>query len=93
MLKITTVKTERRCRLVLEGELASPWVAELKSEWDKTRGSLGGLPVIVDLRNVISISQEGKSVLLDMMSAGVRFVCGGVFNRLVLQQLARKITQ
>ncbi len=93
MLKITTVKTERRCRLVLEGELASPWVAELMREWNNARDTPGGLPVIVDLRNVITISQEGKSVLLDMMSAGVRFVCGGVLNRHVLQQLARKITQ
>jgi hypothetical protein len=48
------------------------------------------LPLIVDLRNVITISQEGKDVLLEMMNDGVRFVCGGVLNRHVLQQLTRK---
>jgi hypothetical protein len=91
MLKITTVKTDRRCRLVLDGELVSPWVAELEKEWRNARVSAGGLSLIVDLRNVITISQEGKDILFDMMGEGVRFVCGGILNRHVLQQLARKV--
>jgi len=90
MLKITTVKTDRRCRLILEGELLSPWVAELKREWNDARVSAGGLTLMVDLRNVTTISQEGKDILLDMMSEGARFVCGGVLNRHVLQQLEHK---
>lgn len=92
MLKITTVKTDRRCRLVLEGELVSPGVAELKKEWNNVRVSAGDLTLIVDLRSVMTISQEGKDVLLDMMRKGVGFVCGGVLNRHILQQLARKST-
>ena len=51
----------------------------------------GGLKVIVDLRNVVSISQEGRDVLFEMMSQGVKFICGGVLNRHVLRELARKI--
>jgi hypothetical protein len=91
MLKITTVKTNRRCRIVVEGELVSSGVEELKREWDEARISAGCLTLIVDLRNVIAIGQEGKDVLLEMMSEGVRFICRGVHNRHVLQQLARKI--
>ena len=91
MLKITTVKTNRRCRIVVEGELVSSGVEELKREWFEARVSAGGLTLIVDLRNVITIGQEGKDVLFEMMSEGVRFICGGVHNRHVLQQLARKI--
>ena len=90
MLKITTVKTNRQCRIVVEGELVSG-VEELKREWDEARISAGCLTLIVDLRNVITIGQEGKDVLLEMMSGGVRFIGGGVHNRHVLQQLARKI--
>jgi hypothetical protein len=90
MLKITRVKTKRRCRVVLEGELVSPWVAELKKEWNDIRSFEAGLTLIVDLRDVITISQEGKDFLLEMMSQGVKFICGGVLNRHVLQQLARK---
>ena len=92
MLKITTVKTNRQCRIVVEGELVSSGREELKGEWDGARVSAGYLTLIVDLRNVTMIGHEGKEVLLEMMSEGVRFICGGVHNRHVLQQLARKIT-
>ena len=91
MLKITTVKTNRQCRIVVEGELVSSAVEELKREWDGARVSAGCLTLIVDLRNVITIGQEGKDILLEMMSEGVRFICGGVHNRHVLQQLTRNI--
>jgi hypothetical protein len=91
MLKITTVKTNRQCRIVVEGELVSSGVEELKREWDEARVSAGCLTLIVDLRNVITIGQEGKDILLEMMNEGVRFICGGVHNRHVLRQLERKI--
>jgi hypothetical protein len=92
MLKITTIKRDQRCRLVLEGDLVAPWVAELQKEWNEVRVSAADLKLIVDLRSVITISQEGQDVLLDMMSNGVRFVCRGVLNRHVIKQLARKKT-
>jgi hypothetical protein len=91
MLKITRVKTERRWRVVLEGELIAPWVAELRQEWKEIRTLEGELKLIVDLRNVVSISQEGRDVLFEMMSQDVKFICGGVLNRHVLRELARKI--
>jgi len=90
MLKITTNKTGKRYRLVLEGELVCPWVTELRREWDSARASAGDLSLTVDLRSVTTISQTGKILLRDMMSEGVDFVCGGVLNRYVLQQLIRK---
>jgi hypothetical protein len=91
MLKITRVRTKRRCRVVLDGELVSPWVEELRREWNDIRSSERDLAMIVDLRNVVTISQEGSDVLFEMMRSGVKFICGGVHNRHVIQQLARKI--
>jgi hypothetical protein len=91
MLKITRVKTKRRWRVVLEGELIRPWVAELRQEWKEIRTLEGELKLIVDLRNVVSISQEGRDVLFEMMSQDVKFICGGVLNRHLLRELARKI--
>jgi hypothetical protein len=93
MLKITKVRTDQRCRLVLEGKLVSPWLDELKREWDVTRNCTSELTLIVDLRNVTTISQEGQNVLLGMMRDGAKFVCGGVLNRHVLKQLAREPTK
>ena len=91
MLKITRVKTERRWRVILEGELIAPWVTEFRKECKEIRNLEGGLKVIVDLRNVVSISQEGREVLFEMMSQGVKFICGGVLNRHILRELSRKI--
>ena len=91
MLKITRVKTKRRCRVVLDGELVSPWVEEFRREWNDIRSSERDLTMIVDLRNVVSIGQEGRDVLFEMMSQGVKFICGGVLNRHVLRELSRKI--
>jgi hypothetical protein len=91
MLKITTIKTTRRCRLVLEGELVSPWVAELQKAWKNACCSAGRLPLTVDIRNVVAISHEGTDILLKMMSEGVRFICCGVLNRHVVRQLTRKL--
>jgi hypothetical protein len=91
MLKITRVKTKRRWHVILEGELIMPWVTELRKEWKEIRTLEGELKVIVDLRNVVSISQEGRDVLFEMMSQDVKFICGGVLNRHVLRELARKI--
>lgn len=90
MLKITTFRTDQRCRLVVEGKLVFPWVAELKREWDGIRISARALTLIVDLRNVNTISREGEHILLAMMNEGVKFVCRGVLNRHVLQLLARE---
>jgi hypothetical protein len=92
MLKITRVKTERRWHVILEGELITPWAAELRKEWKEIRILEGELKVIVDLRNVVSISQEGRDVLFEMMTQDVKFICGGVLNRHVLRELARKIS-
>jgi hypothetical protein len=91
MLKIATVKTNRQCRIVVEGELISSAVEELKREWEGVRVSVECLTLIVDLRNVITIGEEGKDVLFQMMSEGARFICGGVHNRHVLTQLVRRI--
>ena len=77
--------------MVLDGELIAPWVAELRQEWKEIRTLEGELKLIVDLRNVVSISQEGRDVLFEMMSQDVKFICGGVLNRHVLRELARKI--
>jgi len=90
MLRVTTVRTDKRLRLVLEGELASPWVAELFNEWNNVRASARDRRVVVDLRNVTMISEEGEEILFGMMSGGARFICRGVHNRHVLRQLTRK---
>jgi len=91
MLKITTVKADRRYPTIVEGDLVSPDGGELKREWNKVRVSTGESTLIVDLKNVIVISLEEEDFLFEMMNQGVKFICGGVHNRHALQQQACKI--
>jgi anti-anti-sigma regulatory factor len=91
MLKISILDAPNRRRLVLEGKLVAPWAAELKNEWRKAAAELRGRELVIELRNVTCISEDGENVLLGLMKEGVRFRSTGVFTKHVMKQLARKI--
>jgi anti-anti-sigma regulatory factor len=89
MLKITVVEEERRRRLIVEGKLIAPWAAELTSAYQTARTDLQERELIVDLRSLTAISQEGEAVLLQLMGEKAKFLCG-VYMKEVVRQLARK---
>ena len=45
--------------------------------------------LVIDLKNLTAISQEGENVLLELINERVKFPCG-VFTEHVLNQLARR---
>ena len=93
MLKISVIDSRTERRLVLEGNLIAPWVAEVRTRCKAANGELEGRASVVDLRNVTIISQEGQIALLELMSAGAKFRCSGVLIKHVLKQLARNKQQ
>jgi anti-anti-sigma regulatory factor len=90
MLKITIIDTPDRRRLVLEGKLVAPWVAELRRECREAAADLRGRQIVIELRSVTYISEDGENVLLELMKEGVRFRSSGVFTKHVMKRLARK---
>jgi hypothetical protein len=90
MLKISLVDSRTQRRLVLEGRLVAPWVAELRTAWDRAKAELDGRELVIDIESVIVISQEAENTLLDIMNEGARFRCSGVLTKHVLQQLKRR---
>jgi hypothetical protein len=90
MMKISVVESRRRLRLVIEGKLIAPWIAELRRTWDSYRPQLGARTLMIDLRNVTHISREGEDALLDLMTEGARFTCKGAFTKRVLEELVRR---
>ena len=90
MLRISVIHRRTACRLVLEGTLVAPWVAELSTAWKVANGEIKGRAFVVDLRNVTVISQEGENALWELMREGARFHCGGVLTKHVIQQLRRR---
>jgi hypothetical protein len=90
MLKISIVNNRTQCRLILEGRLIAPWVEELRTTWRTAKEEFDGRELVIDMENVIVVSQEAENTLLQMMNEGARFRCSGVLTRHVLQQLKRR---
>lgn len=89
MLKISVVEGHRQRRMILEGKLIVPWVAELTAACEAATANLNGRELIVDLTSLTTISPEGECVLLELMNHKVKFQCG-VFMKEVIRQLAHK---
>ena len=93
MFKVSVIDSRTERRLVLEGKLIAPWVGELRTAWKTANEEMEGRTLVVDLRNITFISQEGEKALSELMTAGAKFRCSGVLTKHVLKQLARKKQQ
>jgi hypothetical protein len=93
MLKISIIEGHTRRRLIVEGKLVGPWAAELKNACEKARADLRTRELVLDMKHLTAISQEGENVLLELLNDGVKFRCRGVFTKHVLKQLNRRVTR
>jgi hypothetical protein len=87
MLRICYSETEPRRQWTLCGQLAGPWVQELRSAWKCAPQAPDGLRVVVDLTDVTFIDENGEMLLAEMRGAGVEFVAAGVETRYLLDNL------
>lgn len=91
MLKITAIDDEHQRTLILEGRLVEPWVAELERSWSEALQNGGTRTTVIDLKDVIAISQGGEELLFQMMAEGATFnCCRGVLTKHILEQLERR---
>ncbi len=60
MLKISLIDSSRQRRLVVEGKLIAPWAAELKSTCERARADLRGRELVIEMKQITMISQEGE---------------------------------
>jgi hypothetical protein len=91
MIKISTFDGRTQRRLVLEGKLVAPWTDELRPACEKARADIGDRELVVEVKNLMCISQAGENALLDLMNEGVKFRGCGVFTKHMLKQLARRL--
>ena len=89
-MKISLVDNARQLRVIVEGKLIAPWAAELRSACEKARADLRGRELVVEMKHISTISQEGESLLLDLINGGIRFRCQGVFTKQVVKELTRR---
>jgi hypothetical protein len=91
MLRISIVDTPNRRRLVIEGKLIAPWASEVTAVWQQATADLNGRELVVDVKGLTAITEDGENVLFELMKEGARFRSSGVFTKQVLKRLARKI--
>src|ERR1700756_335779 len=90
MLKISLVDSARQRRVVVEGKLIAPWTAELRNACQEARADLRGRELVIEMKNVTTISQEGENVIIELINEGIRFRCDGVFTKHVVKDLTRR---
>jgi uncharacterized membrane-anchored protein len=88
MLRISVVDGHRRRRIIVEGALIARWIQELVTACEKARTELQGHELLVDVRGLTTISQDGANLLLQLMRDKIKLRCG-VYVRELMRQLAR----
>ena len=91
MVALLWFEGKQQRRLVVEGRLVAPWSDELKAACEKAGSGLGGRELVIDLKNVTTIGQQGEDLLLELMKQGVRCRGCGVFTNVILKQVARRL--
>ena len=88
MLKISMTESRKQRRLVLEGKLIAPWTTELRIACEQADKDPEGRELVVELKNITVISQEGERLLGALREQGVMLRGHGVLAKEVLRQLA-----
>lgn len=93
MLRITKVDSPSEQRLILEGRLTEPWIADLSSHWEETRYAHPERKFVVDLRGVVRIDRAGEEVLGLMKTEGAEFLATGIRMKHLVEDLKIKVHQ
>ena len=89
MLRISYSTTDSGQQWTLCGQLAGPWVQELRACWRTCRNETAP-SAVVDLSDVTFVDEGGERLLSEMQSAGVSFVATGVDTRHLLESLKQR---
>ena len=74
-------------RWTLCGQLAGPWVDEVRACVEQHRRSAEKAHIVLDLRDVTFIDENGEQLLLNLKASGAEFVAAGVETQHLLENL------
>jgi len=91
MLKITLEDSSTELRFRLEGNLAGPWVGELRQVWQTAASTTAGRSTVADLSDVDFVDECGQSLLADMHHAGVGLVGVTPLMQAVMEEITNSV--
>jgi|ERR1700730_12014316 hypothetical protein len=74
MFRISIVDTPAHRRIVVEGKLSRPWVAELRTSGRNAKRDLEGRGLVIDRSSLTVISLAGEDAIVDLMKEDARFL-------------------
>jgi len=90
VLRITITEELTEQRWLLQGRLSGPWVAQLKSNWERSRCPNGSRKCVVDVSSVTFVDLDGERVLAAMIRDGAQFIATGVYTKHILETLEKR---
>jgi anti-anti-sigma regulatory factor len=90
VLRITIADEPEEQRWTLQGRLSGPWVAQLKSNWEKSHSQNGNRNCVVDASGVTFVDLDGERVLATMIKDGAQFIASGVYTKHILEILEKR---
>jgi hypothetical protein len=90
MLRITVTETASEQKWTLQGRLTEPWVAELISSWESTRGERENRRCVVDAREVTLIDESGKRMLQSMVDSGAECIACGLYMGHLVESIKQR---
>ena len=93
MLKIMNSATGNEERWILSGQLAGPWVPELRSNWDQVRDRSCGRKYVIDLSDVTLIDDSGEGLLGELRDEGAELVARGMYTKHLIENIKSKEKQ
>ena len=91
MLKITIEDSSRELRFRLEGNLAGPWVGELRQVWQTAASTTAGRTTVADLTDVDFVNESGQTLLAEMHHAGVGLVGVTPIIQAVMEEITNSV--
>lgn len=90
MLKISIEMLDDEVRLVVEGSLSGPWVAEVEHAWHAAIVDRQPGKIRVDLSDVTFVSDEGKQLLGRICASGTEVFSSDLLTEELADELSHK---
>lgn len=87
VLKITIGETQSGSCWILQGQLAGPWVEELRKCWKTEHQTKNWGSCVVDLNDVTYIDQAGERLLRALCRKGAELVATGIYTKHLIEKV------